>query len=89
MTEGHVRRRVESLLRDQLRITVPDPDTDLLDSGLLDSLALIDMIAAMEKTFDIVVNLMDLDLDDVRTVGSITRLVERSLLPAERPSPRP
>lgn len=70
-----VHSEVESILRDQLRITLPTPETDLLDSGLLDSLGLVDLITAIERRFDIVVNLMDLDLDDIRTLGSIVRLV--------------
>lgn len=76
MRNGAIRTNVETILRDDLRIIVPEADTDLLDSGLLDSLGLVEMIAAIEKQFGIVVDLMDLELDDVRTVEAIARLVE-------------
>jgi len=76
MSTEDVREKIEAILRDQLRISVPTPETDLRDSGLLDSLGLVDLIAAMERTFAIVIDLVELDLDDVRTVDSLTRLVE-------------
>ena len=76
MTDVQIRNDVETILRDELRITLPTPSTDLLDTGLLDSLGLVDMIAAIEVQFGIVMDLMDLDLDDVRTLDSITRLVQ-------------
>ena len=75
MTGDQCRQEIESILKNQLRIDVPDPDADLLDSGLLDSLGLVDLIAAIERRFGIVVNLIDLDLDDIRTVNSIVELV--------------
>lgn len=76
MTDLQIRDGVETILRDELRIALPGPGTDLLDTGLLDSLGLVDMIAALEVQFGIVMDLMELDLDDVRTVESITRLVQ-------------
>ena len=75
MTGDQCRQEIESILKNQLRIDVPGPDADLLDSGLLDSLGLVDLIAAIERRFGIVVNLIDLDLDDIRTVNSIVELV--------------
>lgn len=75
MTGDQCRQEIESILKNQLRIDVPGPDADLLDSGLLDSLGLVDLIAAIERRFGIVVNLIDLDLDDIRTVDSIVELV--------------
>lgn len=79
MRNGQIRAGIESILKRHLRIAVPSADTDLLESGLLDSLGLVEVIAAIEQQFGIVVDLMDLELDDVRTVDSIGRLVEGRL----------
>ena len=79
MTEQQCRRAIEAILEQELRIAVPGPETDLLDSGVLDSLSLVDLVAAIERKFDIVVSLIDLDLDDVSTLDSITRFVKKRL----------
>ena len=84
MSDHFVRLGIESILRDRLRITVPSPTTDLLETGLLDSMGLVDLIAAIEQRFEVVINLMDLDLDHVRTVHAIHALVE-GVLAAQRP----
>jgi D-alanine--poly(phosphoribitol) ligase subunit 2 len=65
-----------------LRITVPTPTTDLLETGLLDSMGLVELVAAIEQRFDVVINLMDLDLDHVRTVHAIYTLVDGVLAPS-------
>jgi acyl carrier protein len=86
MAKGEIRSRIETILENELRIVAPTDDVDLLESGTLDSLSLVDLIAAMERAFGIVVDLIDLDLDDVRTIGSLTRLVEVRLQ-SQRPIP--
>ena len=85
MNAEMVRVGVDAILRDRLRIGVPDPLTDLLETGLVDSLALVELIAAIEQRFDVVINLMDLDLDQVRTVPAIYDLVQQVVL-AKRPT---
>jgi D-alanine--poly(phosphoribitol) ligase subunit 2 len=70
---------VELLLRERLKVAVPGPDVDLFESGLVDSVNLVLMVASIEETFGVVVDLIDLDLDDLSTVNAITELVmERS-----------
>jgi D-alanine--poly(phosphoribitol) ligase subunit 2 len=75
LSDDHYRAEIESILRDRLRVVVTDPEGDLLDSGLLDSLGLIDLLVAIETRFGIVIDLGDLDLEDIRTVSAIVNLV--------------
>jgi acyl carrier protein len=70
--------RVRLLIEDVLSIEVPDGDIDMIDSGLLDSLALVSLIAGIEEEFELEVPVEDLDLDQFRSVGSITQLVAAS-----------
>jgi acyl carrier protein len=81
MSTKEPRVRIEYILHEQLHTIVPDPETNLLDSGLLDSLKLVELLAAIEREFGIVVDLSELDFDDVRTVSSITRFVGAKLRP--------
>ena len=79
MRDQFIRLGIDSILRDRLRITVPTPTTDLLETGLLDSMGLVELVAAIEQRFDVVINLMDLDLDHVRTVLALYELLDRVL----------
>ena len=81
MNDLDVAREIRRILRDQLRVEPPDPGTDLLESGLLDSLGFVELVASLESTFDIVVSLVDLELDEFRTVASITRFVRGQIEP--------
>ena len=60
--------RIGGIIRDVLGVEVPSHDTDLLDSGLLDSLALVSLLAEIEREFAIELPLEDLDVDQFRTV---------------------
>jgi acyl carrier protein len=70
--------RVRLLIEDVLNIEVPDEDTDLIHSGVLDSLALVSLIVGIEQEFQLELPLEDLDLDQFRSVGSIAQLLAAS-----------
>ena len=50
-------------------------ETELLDSGILDSLATLEVVMFLEEEFDL--NLERADLDALATPGSITDLILR------------
>ena len=71
--------RVRLLIREVLGIDVPSADTDLFDSRVIDSLALVTLIAEIEEEFRIRIELDELDLDRFRSVTRIAEfLVERA-----------
>jgi D-alanine--poly(phosphoribitol) ligase subunit 2 len=59
-----------------LGVDSADPDLDLLEAGLLDSLGLVSLIAELEERMNIHIPFEELDIDDFRTIGSITRVAE-------------
>jgi acyl carrier protein len=65
------------LIADRLAMEVASDDTDLLAEGVLDSVTLVQLIMHLEQTFDIRVELADLEIDDLRSVRSIAALVEK------------
>ncbi|SDG59771.1 Acyl carrier protein [Lentzea fradiae] len=64
----------ESLL-ELLGLTELHPETELVDSGVLSSLAMVGLIAKLERRFDIRIGKDDLELTNFRTPLAITRLV--------------
>jgi acyl carrier protein len=67
--------RVLGLVRG-LSIDVASPETDLIETGLLDSLALVELIAAIESEFRVDLALDALEIDTFHSVESIAAFVE-------------
>jgi acyl carrier protein len=67
--------RVETLVMDLLASDSVDRDDALIESGLLDSFALIELLSAIEDEFAIQLPMDDLDLDVLRSVRSIASFV--------------
>lgn len=55
-----------------------DPEEDLLQSGVIDSLGLLKLIAWIEDTFDVAVDDAALDPDNFRTVATIDSFVDKA-----------
>jgi methoxymalonate biosynthesis acyl carrier protein len=68
---------IGGIFRDGLSIEVPSVDTDLIDSGLLDSLALVELMFQVEQRFQVELSLDELDIEDFRTIERIAEFVAR------------
>ncbi len=79
---SHVVSEISELMRVRLLLDVKSPEQDLLDSGLLDSLTLVQLLLDLESRFGVVIPLEELELDDFRTLLSIARLIQRRLAAA-------
>ena len=53
----------------------PDPDADLLEGGVLDSLALVELLFAIEQELGIVVPAEKLEVERFRTLARLAELV--------------
>jgi acyl carrier protein len=70
-----VTERVSRIFVEALNIQVPSEDTDLIESGFIDSLALVELLFAIEREFSVTVPLDELDIDSFRNLRSISELV--------------
>jgi acyl carrier protein len=66
---------VQRLFRDVLNVEVPTIDTDVIETGLLDSLALVELLAAIEEEFQIELPLDGLDVESFRSIETIAAYV--------------
>jgi D-alanine--poly(phosphoribitol) ligase subunit 2 len=64
-----------ALFAETFHIEVPSPDTDLLESGLLDSFQFVELLLQLERRFGVRVRIDDIELDDLRTLARIARMV--------------
>ena len=55
------------------------PDTELMRSGILDSLATLDLVAFLESTFGIQLEAHDVGNDNLATLQNIEALVHRKV----------
>ena len=67
--------RLGALFAQSFHIEVPSPDTDLLESGILDSFQFVELLAQLEQHFGLRLRIDDIELDDLRTLARIARMV--------------
>jgi methoxymalonate biosynthesis acyl carrier protein len=60
---------------ERLNLTVSSPTEDLLETGVLDSLAFVDLVMHLERQFDIRISADELEPDNFRSVAKIADFV--------------
>lgn len=71
---GILKKLTELFVR-KLNLEVPSVETDLVGTGLLDSLALVELLAQLEETFGVSISTDDLELENFRSIASIASFV--------------
>lgn len=67
--------RIAALFSGTLNLDVPSVDTDLFETGVLDSLAFVDLLLALEQKFGVTTSLDDLEVDNFRSIARIADFV--------------
>ena len=67
---------VLAIYRETLDIEVESLDVDVFETGLLDSLGLVSLVAEIEERYGMRIPFETLDIDEFRTARSLARLVE-------------
>lgn len=75
MSDQVIVERLRALVLEHLHMEVPSADTDLLDSGLLDSLQLVDLLLLIEQHFGRRIAVEAIDLEDLRSLARIAQLL--------------
>ena len=72
---------LSALFRERLHVEVPDAGSDLFESGLLDSLQLVQLLLHIEDRFRVRLRLDEIEFDDLRSIETIARLLASRLKP--------
>jgi len=84
MIEHHgVHQKLTELFAKKLNLDVSSVDTDLVETGLLDSLTLVELLTQLEETFGVSVSTDDLELENFRSIASIAGLVDQRMVAVE------
>jgi len=80
MTNGNVPDRLHRLFLERLNVEVASADTDLFETGVLDSLGFVDLLAGVEREFQIRIAVAEIDLDHFRSLAKIAAFIGGQLM---------
>ena len=75
--DEHLVAEIQRIFAEKFAIRVDSPLAELLDTGLIDSLTLVDLLLEIEQRFGVSLPLDELDIDDFRSAVRIADLIER------------
>ena len=75
ITQESIHSDLGSFLAVKMGIEVPSPEADLVATGLLDSLSIVNLLVHLEQSYDTRISLEDLDLDNFRSIARIARFL--------------
>ncbi len=75
MQQDLITSKIIKILSERIQIEVASPDEDFVESGLLDSLGLVELMASLEETFEIHIPFDEIEIDNFRSVNRITEFV--------------
>jgi acyl carrier protein len=67
--------QITHLLSEKVHIEPPSLEADLLESGLLDSLTLVELMSNLEEQFGIHISFDEIEIDNFRSVKNIAEFV--------------
>jgi acyl carrier protein len=70
-----LQNEIGSILLHSLHVEVSSVHEDLIETGLLDSLKIVELLVELEEHFAIRIPLRDLEIDSFRSLGAITNFV--------------
>jgi acyl carrier protein len=70
-----LRERIAGIFSGALHLDVPAVDTDLFDTGVLDSLAFVELLLQLEREFGVTTSVDDLESDNFRSIDTIADFV--------------
>lgn len=70
-----LRERVAAIFSGALHLDVPSCDTDLFETGVLDSLAFVELLLQLEREFGVTTSVDDLDVATFRSISTIADFV--------------
>jgi acyl carrier protein len=68
-------KNITELFSARLGLDIPSTDTDLFESGVVDSVSFVELLLQIETTFGIPMSLGDIEFENFRTVEKIADFI--------------
>ena len=75
--QNGIQSRIIELFRNKLELDVPSAETDLMETGVVDSLTFVELLFHLEIEFGITISNDKLELEHFRSIDSIVAFVEQ------------
>jgi len=72
---NRLRDRIGAIFSGALHLDVPSHDMDLFETGVLDSLAFVELLLQLEREFGVTTSVDDLDVATFRSIAAIADFV--------------
>jgi methoxymalonate biosynthesis acyl carrier protein len=69
---------IVTIFKNKLEFEIPGAETDLLETGMMDSLKFVELLFHLEQEFGITISIGTLELDQFRNIANIVQFVEGS-----------
>lgn len=76
--KGQIAGEITRILSDWLLVEAA-ADTDLIESGAVDSVGVVSLLVEIEQRFGISLPIDELTIDDIRSIGAIGETIARAL----------
>ena len=73
MPNPRIEREIATLFSDRLNVMVPSVETDLIETGLVDSLTFVELVYVIENATGIEIDFDRIDIQDFRTLSAIEK----------------
>jgi acyl carrier protein len=73
-----IQNRLMDVFREKLELDVPSMETDLMHTGLMDSLVFVELLFQLEQEFGVIIAMDKLELDNFRSIDSIVQFIEQT-----------
>ena len=70
-----VKRRIVDWFLQTLHLEIPSTETDLFETGVLDSLAFVELVLHLEQEFGVKITLEQVEIDNFKSVERIATLL--------------
>ena len=69
---------IVSLFEAGLGLSVPSPETDLFETGLLDSMSFVELLLQIAMAFGLTLNLSDIEFENFSSIDRIADFIAKS-----------
>lgn len=83
--DSRLRERVAEVFSSALNVDVASVDSDLFESGVLDSLGFVELLFHLEREFGIKTSVGDLEMENFRSIARIADFVMARATPSDQP----